>query len=158
MVEAIVVAVMLVVLFMGLMFAHRFYSTRLRSLRAARSAGAALALYGCDRGLAASDVLSSADLQGVTLGSTDVAELTAARPGQDTREPQAIATLDKASASTMPLVPKVVKLRSQGAVSVSSGGGSTLRGEVKSTTYLLCNDEPKQGNIKDIFPLLGDYL
>jgi hypothetical protein len=150
MVEAIVVAITLAVLFMGLIFAHRFYSLRLRSLSTARSAGAALALYGCDRGMTASDVLSSADLQGVSVGSPDVAEITAAKPGQESGDSEARATL--------PLVPKVVKLRSQGAVSVSRGGDSALRGDVKSTTYLLCNDEPKAGSIKDIFPLIGDYL
>jgi hypothetical protein len=158
MVEAIVVAITLAVLFMGLIFAHRFYSLRLRSLSTARSAGAALALYGCDRGMTASDVLSSADLQGVSVGSPDVAEITAAKPGQESGDSEARATLEKASASTLPLVPKVVKLRSQGAVSVSRGGDSALRGDVKSTTYLLCNDEPKAGSIKDIFPLIGDYL
>ncbi len=157
-VEALIVIAAFILLFMGIIFAVTYYSLRLQALRSARTAGAALAFYGCDRGMNAGDVLSANDLKGIELGNADMAPLTAFKPDMQSASTEANASIDDVASRTAPLFPKAVILRAQGAVSVHGGAGDfVLSGNAKSTTYILCNDESKEGNVIDIIPITGKF-
>jgi hypothetical protein len=157
MVEAIVVIITLTLFLVGLIFSQRYYSLRLRSLRSARTVGAALALHGCDRGMTAADALDAADLQGLAPGSESTSSLNDLVPTTDSGNEDANASLQDAASRTMPLQPKAVTVRYQGSTTVQDGAGSGFTGEAKSTTYLLCNDEPKDGSVVDILPIIRKF-
>ena len=157
-VEAIVVIIMLMLIFAGLIFAQSYYSMRLRSMRSARAAGAALALYGCDRGMTANDALAAADLRGLDLGAPEALPLPELKPETDSTSAEANASLEDASSRTSSLFPKAVRLRARGSVSVNDvTGGSALGGRAQSTTYLLCNDEPEDGDVTLILPIIAKF-
>ncbi len=157
-IEALIVIVAMILLFTGIIFAVTYYSLRLQALRSARTAGAALAFYGCDRGMNAGDVLSAGDLKGIQLGNAEMAPLTSFKPDMQSPSTEANASIEDVSSRTTPLFPKAVIVRAQGAVNVQGGSSdSVLSGTSKSTTYILCNDESKDGNVTDIIPIIGKF-
>ena len=135
MTEAVVAIPFFILAFAGITFIGEFYREKLRTLRESRSRAWTHAVAGCNGGTAETEQTGTTT---VPPGQNNPGQ---GAPGSDVLNEG----YDEAHATV-----------TGSATASNILGGSTK--EVKSESFVTCNEEPRDGDIKGIFQYVGDAI